>query len=253
MDSNIFFIKFRKYLIISGCVIVFLATLIINIPAWFLNSPLTKYSHNQLRLYNLSGSFWHGSGLLVASSANKQNKVSAVPLIHLSWKVSLGLSRYATVTLLLDQHKVADIYLDKNGLNINDLNLALSVSQVSRLSNVVDDLKVSGSLQIKAKHLLITNKTQNGIMNITAKNISSGISPVNPLGTYLVDFDLSGSKLNVTTDSSQNAVLALNGSGTLSALTLKASVDQEKTEKMKTFITLMGIPNPDGTYDLKLF
>jgi general secretion pathway protein N len=253
MDSNAFFIRFRKYLIIAGCAIVFFATLIINIPAWVLNSPLTKYSHNQLRLYNLSGSFWNGSGLLVASSASKQNKIGAVPLIHISWKISLGLSKYVDVSLFLDQHKIADVYLDKSGLNIDNLSLSLSVSQVSRLSNVVDDLKVSGSLQIKAKHLLVTGKTQSGVMNITAKNISSGISPVNPLGTYLVNVDLNGDKINVTTDSNENSVLTLNGSGTLSTLTLKASVNQEKAEKMKTFITLMGVPNADSTYDLKLF
>jgi hypothetical protein len=238
---------------IAACVIIFIATLIINIPAWVLNAPLTKYSHNQLRLYNLTGSFWHGSGLLVAASANKQNKIGAVPLIHLSWKMSLGLSKYADITLLLDQHKIADVYLDKNGVNIDNLNLTLSVSQISRLSNVIDDLKVSGSLQIKAKHFLITNKMQTGIMNITARNISSGISPVNPLGTYLVTLDLNGNKINVTTDNNENSVLTLNGSGTLSALTLKSSINPEKAEKMKTFITLMGVPNADGTYDLKLF
>ncbi|HLX54697.1 MAG TPA: type II secretion system protein N, partial [Aquella sp.] len=147
---------------------------------------------------------------------------------------------------------IANVYLDKNGVNVDNLNLSLSISQVARLSDIVDDLKIAGNLQVKSKHILIANK-QTGIINVIAKNISSGMSPVNPLGSYDINIDLSGSKIDVTTNESEDTVLTLNGSGTIAGLTLKASVNNEKAEKMKTFITLMGVPNPDGTYNLKLF
>src|SRR6185437_9972400 len=101
MNSRLF-IKIRKYSIIIAFIAIFIGTLIINLPAWVLNAPFTKYSQGQLKLYNLTGSFWSGSGLLVASSLSKQNRVDAVPLIHLSWKVSLGLSKYIGVQFLLD-------------------------------------------------------------------------------------------------------------------------------------------------------
>jgi|GEM_PF-2560020 len=251
MNSRLF-IKIRKYSIIIAFIAIFIGTLIINLPAWVLNSPLNKYSQGQLKLYNLSGSFWSGSGLLVASASNKHNKVAAVPLIHLAWKVSLGLSQYMRVQLLLDQNSIANVYLDKNGVNIDNLNLSLSMAQVSRLSDIVDDLKIAGNLHVKAKHLLIAKK-ETGVIDILAKNISSGMSPVNPLGSYAVKIDLNGNKIDVTTNDDDDTILSLSGSGTLGGLTLKASINSDKAEKMKTFITLMGIPNPDGTYNLKLF
>jgi hypothetical protein len=251
MNSR-FFLKFRKSLIVISFITIFVGVMIVNTPAWVLNSPLTKYSRGQLKLYNLSGSFWNGSGLLVASASSKHNKTGAVPLIHLSWKVSLGLSKYMNVQLLLDQRNVANVYLDKHGLSIDNLDISLSISQISRLSDIIDDLKIAGNLQLKAKHILIAGK-QTGTMDMIAKNVSSGMSPVNPLGSYNIKINLDGGKIDIATNDDDSTVLNLNGSGTFNALTVKASVSNEKAEKMKTFITLMGIPNPDGTYNLKLF
>jgi hypothetical protein len=247
MDSRLF-IKIRKYLIIISFSTIFLGTLIINIPAWVLNSQLTKYTNHQLALYNLSGSFWKGSGLLVASSKKVQE--GQAPLAHIQWKVSLGFTKFINVSLSQDQHKIAEIYLNKNGLNIDKLDLSLSIVQVSYLSDVVKDLNISGNCQINAEHLLLAKKP-NGTVRINVRNVSSGMSPVNPLGSYSVTFNTENNKIDVSTQG--GAILNLDGEGSINSLILKASIAPEKVESMKTFITLLGIPNADGTYNIKLF
>lgn len=249
--DNRFLTKARKYAIILSFVIVFLGTLIVNIPAWVLNIPLTKYTQGKLKLYNLNGSFWNGSGLLVALNKTNQ-QLEGSPLISLKWNVSLGLPKYVNVQFSLGQRNVANAYLNNKGLNVDNLDLSLSVIQVSRLSDVITDLKLSGNLQINAKHLLIAKKQSSGIVNINAKDISSGVSPVNPLGSYKVALNIATSAIDVSTPG-DDSILNLNGSGSSTTLTLKASINPSKTEQMKTFITLMGLPNPDGTYNLKLY
>ncbi|MCC2645328.1 MAG: hypothetical protein K0R49_125 [Burkholderiales bacterium] len=243
--------KTSKYLIITSFVLVFLGTLIVNTPAWVLNIPLTKYTQGKLRLYNLTGSFWNGSGLLVALN-KKSQQTDGSPLISLKWQVSLGVSKYINVKLNLGTRDIANIYLNNKGLNVDNLDLSLSVIQVSQLSDVITDLKLSGNLQINTKHLLIAKTQKTGIIYINAHDISSGVSPVNPLGSYKVALDIGTNLINVNTIS-DDTILSLNGNGSTSALTLKAAIDPSKTEQMKTFITLMGVPNADGTFNLKLF
>lgn len=247
MNSKIF-VKIRKYLIIIAFSLSFFGTLIINIPAWVLNSQLTKYTNKQLTLYNLSGSFWNGAALLVASGKNPQD--GKAPLAHIQWKISPGLTKFINVALNADQHKIADIYLNKNGLNIDKLDLSLSIVQISYLSNIIKDLNISGNCQINADHLLIGGKST-GIVRVNVKNVSSGMSPVNPLGSYLVAFNLENNKIEVSTQG--NNILNLSGNGSPNGLILKGSIAPDKAEAMKTFITLLGIPNADNTYNIKLF
>lgn len=243
-----FLAKSRKYLIIISFIGVFLGTLIINIPAWVLNSELTKYSEGRLTLYNLYGTFWNGSGLLVASS--KKSKTEGAPLAYLHWKISLGLSKYIDIQFMMDKHKVAEVFLNKDGLNIDRLDLSLSVIQASQLVDVIKDLNISGNFHVTSDHILLAKKTT-GIVDVTVKNVSSGLSPVNPLGDYTLACNIGDSKINVSTKN--GAVLNLSGNGTTSGLTLKATINPDKAEAMKTFITLLGTANSDGSYNIKLF
>lgn len=240
-------VKLRKYATITIVVIIFFTTLVLNIPAWVLSSQVAKYSNNRLTLYNLSGSFWDGSGLLVASS---KNGMEGAPIAHLKWKITPGLTRFINIQFSMDQHKVATVYIDKHGLNIDNLDLSLSIVQVSHISDVVKDLNISGNFQINANHILIAQKPS-GRINIKVRNMSSGLSPVNPLGSYNINYNMETSKIEVSTEN--NAALTINGSGSTSGLILKASVNPDKVEKMRTFITLLGMPNADGTYNIKLF
>lgn len=246
--SNQFLAKSSRYLVITAFIVVFFTTLITNIPAWILSSQLTKYSEGRLNLYNLAGSFWSGSGLLVASS--KKGQSEAAPLVYLHWKISVGFTKYVDVKFSMDKHPIAEVYLNKSGLNINKLDLSLSVIQVSQLSDVVKDLNISGNFHIQADQILL-NKKNTGVITATIKNVSSGMSPVNPLGDYNLAYDLATNKINVKT--APGAVLNLSGEGSANSLTLDATIEPSKVEQMRTFITLLGVPKANGVYSIKLF
>lgn len=245
-----FFVKWRKYLIIITFSYIFFGTLISNIPAWVLSSQLSKYSNHQLALYNLSGSFWNGSGLLVVAPAKKNPGGMMAPIVHLQWRVSLGLTKYINIQFHTKQQQLANVYLNTNGLNIDHLDLSLSIAQLSYLSDLVKDLNLSGNLRIAAKHLLFAQKVT-GLVNINVDNVSSGMSPVNPLGSYRVLFNMASGAIRVSNRGA--AVLSLRGSGSFNGLILKATIEPDKVAQMQTFITLLGVPNADGTYNIRLF
>jgi hypothetical protein len=79
---------------ISIFAIIFICGIVINLPSWILSNTMSYYSGGKVRLYNETGNFWHGAGLLVIE--NKRLKVSA-PLIVINWNLSLGFSKFVNV------------------------------------------------------------------------------------------------------------------------------------------------------------
>lgn len=241
--------KRKKYFISIAFFIVFIFTLIANIPTWMLGNIVQNYSDKRLRLYDTDGTFWKGSGLLVAIDAKKQ--LHASPLLHINWSIKPGFTKFIDLQFTVDDHKIADIYLNKTGINMDKLDLSLSVTQLSELVDVAKDLGVSGNINVSAEHIHLGKQVE-GVFNIKLDNISSTISKVNPLGSYVVQLNPATGKLSVNTPSSQD-ILMLNGDGNLNSLTLKARVNESHKEEMLQFITAMGIPQPDGSYNLKIF
>lgn len=237
----------RKLFIILCFSLVFLATLIYNIPSWILGGVVDSESRGRLKLYNTEGTFWNGSGLLVAFGPKLD---TSAPLILLNWSIKLGFSKLIDIQFNVGTHPIADVYINKNGLNLDRLNVSLSITQVEQLFDIVKDMGISGNINLMADHVQI-GKQMLGDFKINLDNISSGISPVNPLGSYSVELSSGSGKIMVTSNS--NAVLNVNGSGSIQALTLNARVNPNNQEEMLQFITLMGVPKADGSYQLKIF
>jgi hypothetical protein len=238
---------YKKYIISIIFVLVFVGTLIINIPTFVLANLINSYSQEKLALYNTRGTFWHGSGLLVA--VDKKISQSA-PLVMVNWGITLGMKKFIDIKFTIGDTLIADVYLNKHGANLDKLDLSLSISQVSRLFGLVHDLGLSGNINVNANAVHL-GKVTDGVLNVNLTNVSSSLSPVNPLGTYLVNLDAHNG--NISVSSSTGSALILSGDGNLKALNLNAKIDATKKAKMEQFITFMGIPLPDGSYTLKMF
>ena len=247
MRNNFLSVKASRYIIGFLCLGIFISTVIINIPTWVLANQIEKYSEHRLKLYNQSGTFWHGEGLLVATDAKLQQ---TAPLVFLNWKLSLGLTKYIDIKFVIGQQVFANVYLDKNGVNLDKLDVHLSIIQVSQLVDVVKDLNISGNLHIVTDHILLAKK-HIGQFNINITNVSTSMSPVNPLGNYNMIYNLSDGRISISSE--PGSVLTIKGDGDANGLILNATIDPSKAEQMKQFITVMGMPRGDGSYDLKLF
>lgn len=243
-----FLVKRKKLIYISTFLLVFSVTMVHNIPCWILANLVEKYSEKHLKLYDTQGTFWSGSGLLVAMDTKKQSHSS--PLLYLDWHLSMGFKRFIDIKFTVGAKQIAEIYLNKDGVNVDNVDISLSISQVSQLLDLIHDLGVSGNLNVKTKHLLLAKKID-GDFKVRLDDVSSTISRVNPLGSYNVTISPGSGDIRIDADS--NSVLQLSGDGSFNGLSLKARVREDKKEDMLQFMTAMGIPMPDGSYQLKIF
>ncbi|MDQ5920946.1 MAG: ral secretion pathway protein [Pseudomonadota bacterium] len=227
--------------------IVFIFTLVYNIPSWTLGSLISRESQGRLKLYDTQGTFWSGSGLLVAFSARLD---TSAPLILLNWKIKLGLTKFIDIQFNAGNKLIADLYINKSGINLDRVDVSLSITQVEQLFDIVKDMGISGNIKLTTDHVQI-GKTMSGQFKINLDNLSSGISLINPLGSYAVELFMDTGRIAV--DSNPNAVLIVNGSGTVNSLTLSARINPNNREDMLQFITILGVPKSDGSYQLKVF
>jgi hypothetical protein len=247
MRSQFLSPKANRIIVGTIFIFVFLGFLIINIPTWVLAKQIEKYSEHRLKLYNQNGTFWKGAGLLVATDAKLQH---TAPLIFINWNLSLGFTKYIDIKFAMGDNIIANVYLNKNGVNLDKLNVHLSIIQVSQLVDVVRDLNISGNLHILTDHILLAKKSI-GQFNINISHVSTSMSPVNPLGTYNMVFNVGDGKISISSE--PGSILNIKGDGNANGLILNATIDPSKAEEMKQLITVMGMPRSDGSYDLKLF
>lgn len=228
---------------------IFFSSVIYFTPSWVLAHIIAKASDNKLQMYDETGSFWQGEGLLVLHSRINQKDFYA-PLIYLNWNLVFNFSKLLEFKFSSSNKDLAQVYLKHGAIAIDNLSLWLSVDQTSNLMELIKDMSLAGSLEISAKHLLL-GKFNSGQLLINFNNISSGIAPINPLGSYQVLISLTDQTIKVT--SAANSTIILTGDGNMTSLNLKASIIKDKIEQLTQFITLLGMPNSDGSYQLKVF
>jgi hypothetical protein len=239
--------KFRKILIISLCGLTFIFSTLFNMPAWLMGSLIERYSNAKISLVNEQGKFWNGSGLLIAQ--NLENRTT-MPLLEVNWKIKLGLTKFLQINLTSAGDPVAEIDLTKTGISINQLNLAVSLDQISPFLGNLNSLNLSGNLKLTANNLHLAKQNQ-GTIQATLTEVGSGMSPVNPFGNYDISLDLA--TLAITVASQPNSVIIINSSGNLNSLILNLKVQADKKEQLLQFMTMMGMPQADGSYQMKVF
>lgn len=239
--------KLYKNLLITGWAVVFVGSLIMNLPATLVGKLVTKYSNNRLALYNVQGTLWSGSGLLVASDPVTGD---SSPLILVDWKLSLGFKHYVTLSLTTGKASVAKAFIDKNGAHLSGLDLYLSLIQISKVVPFVKNMGISGNVHLLASQIDIGKKLA-GDVKLVLDNISANIVPINPLGDYQVTYNLGTSQIKLITITPD--VLDLSGEGSLTSLELKAKVVDSAKDKMAQYMTAMGQSNSDGSHNIKIF
>lgn len=248
MQINNFFKNNQRRLTIIGFCIIFVCSFIYNTPTWVLAHLINTYSQQKLKLYNSHGTFWNGSGLIVIDNGKRQQ---SSPLLMLNWHISFGFKRIIEAKFAVGNNQIADLYLNTHGLNLDNLKLSLSIRQLSHILDIINDLDLSGNIALSASHVML-GKQNIGSFKVILSDVSSGLSPSNPLGTYNVNLDLGSGAIKVAT-TDMGSTLILNGTGNLNSLTLNAKINEAKREKMAQFITVMGIPQPDNSYMFKIF
>ncbi|MDD3266220.1 MAG: type II secretion system protein N [Burkholderiales bacterium] len=218
-----------------------------KLPAWFLGVLTSKYTDNRLLTREETGTFWSGSALLVAS--DKDNKRN-IPLKRIDWQVKLGFKQFIVLNVKNSGNQLATISLQKDGVHVDALSTMLSMEQLVGFANNLSTLGLFGDVSLTGNQIILS-KTNKGQINVNLDSVGSAMSPLNPLGSYTVTFNLANSQLDV--QSTGGSILEVSGSGNAKSLSLTATVKPDNQDQLLQFMTMMGVPQGNGSYLLKVF
>lgn len=248
MSMQSLFKRFRSKLLWTVFVVILVINFITIVPVFMVNTLIGRVSEGKLKIYNQSGTFWHGSGLLVI---NDYKARPIAPLILLNWQISFGFSKFITLHLYAGNSTIADVYVNKSGINVDNLSLSLSATQTAKLLDFIKDMQLSGNIHVTSKHILINKNKAIGEVAINFSNVSSGLSPVNPLGDYAITLNAASGAISVT--SKPGATLSLSGNGSLNSLEITAKVAKDKQEALRSFIIALSDGSTKDSYLIKIF
>ncbi|MBX9866686.1 MAG: type II secretion system protein N, partial [Burkholderiales bacterium] len=140
--------------------------------------------------------------------------------------------------------------LSKAGLQVSNVNVDLSVDQLEPFLGNLSSMSLSGNVHVDASSLTL-GKANLGTVNVKLEDVGSGISSVNPIGSYTLQINLANSSIDV--NSSPDSVIGVTATGSMNSLTLNSTVQADKKEKLLQFMTMMGLPQADGSYKMKVF
>lgn len=241
--------KVSKYLITTVVVLFAIYYFIYSTPTWVLSYFISKYSDQNFAISNQSGTFWQGSGLLVI---NNPALKGAIPVMDINWHITLGLKKLISVHLSSFNNTIAVVTVDKNGLHLNDLSLTVSLSQTSYLLAALHSLDLAGTVNITSSDGINIGRHggMEGTINANLYHLSSTISPLNPIGDYSATMNLKSGVIIVKTIN--DAIIKIDGEGSIRGLTLNASVQPDKKDKLLQFMVMFGDQVGDNQYKLKL-
>ena len=247
-NKNLKIEKLQKILIITALLLFTIVYFVYSTPTWVLSYFVNKYSQHTLDITNQNGTFWKGHGLLVIINPRVKG---AVPLMNIDWQIKLGMKKFVQVDLSSFNNTIANISIDKKGLNISNLSLIFSLSQTSQMLETLHSLDLAGTIKVTSVNgINITPKGFQGSVDADIYHLSSTISPLNPLGDYHATIALDTGSINVST--TNDAIIKIDGSGSMKGLSLNATVQPEQKDKLLQFMVMFGDPVGDNQYVLKL-
>lgn len=192
----------------------YVGLLIVTAPASLLDSPVRSLSDGRLSLANCQGTIWHGSATPTLNTAKQSNM--ALQTLH--WQIR-------PLTLLLGTLKAEltwddtvtpmELSIDRKAVTMTHIQLSLPAEVIGELSPFLKPAQLSGNLYIESPQLIYANGHLQGNATTRWYQARSAMSPIHPLGDYLINIKAAKDKLHATL-STQSGPLLLDGQGSWS-------------------------------------
>lgn len=187
------------------------ATVIAAPPAAWLADLVRAKS--QLRLVDPQGTLWQGSALLAVSDGRRALLVPG----RITWRASLGGSGFPGTTVEL-RHPAAlapvRVHLTWGKVEVEAGRAAAPAAVLSALGAPFNTVRPGGALHVEWSSLRLERSAAHGEARLEWRDAQSALSPVAPLGDFLVVVKLRGAAGDVSL-STLRGPLHMEGSGSL--------------------------------------
>lgn len=230
-----------------------LVTILAFAPAAWLNNILERETDGRVALGDVQGSIWKGSAFIgVAASRNGD----LTPLLpgRFSWRLSpILLLGQIELELENSASLIRPVTLTGNfrRVQVSPGGLILPSERLSGLGAPLNTVRPTGDITLSWDQLEISMPDKQwdirGTMKLTMQDIASALSPVKPLGSYLMTFVWYGQKADIDLKTLQGPMLLI-GKGALVQGKLKfsgtAQAQGGQEDKLANLLNLLGQRHP---------
>ena len=227
-------------------------SLLAFVPADCLAVLLERQTEGRLTLGDAQGSLWSGSAFIGAVAGGSGGAI--VPLLpgrfvwHLSPAVLLG---QVEMTLENTESLQHPIYVSGswNQIQVSASAITVPTERLAGMGAPLNTLRPSGQMILSWNILDValsdgnTSVDMNGSLTLTMQGMASALSPVKPLGSYLMTFDCRGTEFQLKLYTTLGPLL-LQGRGTVVRGHLQfsgqASAENGQEEKLANLLNLLG-------------
>ena len=235
--------------------------LLVHLPAQWLAQVVSQATQQQVQIQEAQGSVWQGSGKLVLTGGQGSRDALALPG-RIQWHTALAFHGFQWPQFVFNLNAAccmtqrAQLSLqvaERLGvwqLQVNDHRSQWPAHLLSGLGAPWNTLQPEGNLVLETKQLQVQFQTAKtwlqGGLTLTAENMSSKLSTLQPMGTYQIQLGGSASPqlMPSLTLSTQSGSLLLSGQGQWQGSKLQfrgeASAVPEHAEALSNLLNIIG-------------
>lgn len=248
--------KSARILILSG--LAYLTALLITAPAQIFSQLVAAQSGGRIQLSQTQGTIWKGHAYLQLPG---NATLAALDAGKICWDVQLLplLAGKISVTLTHNEGAPFLLTLSPSGLHLQHVVFTLPGTVLPHLIPTLQAAALGGSITVRAENVSVSESEILGQVDIDWSEVSSLISPINPLGNYHLRLSGSDSSVKVKLRTASGSPLIMEGTG---IATIQQGVHFEgsarandvQTQQLEQVLRLIGNESPlgSGSYRIKI-
>lgn len=223
-------------------------------PATLIDSGLQRISQGRLRLAELQGTLWSGSGYIEIRDPGGRAGVAR----SLSWRILPESLLHGQVTgefQLEQSDKAFPVTLSLSGVELANINISLPATALGLGVPKLAPLGLTGDILLHIVRFSLDRKQIQGRATLQWRNAGSLFTPISPLGDYELNFDGDGAPVQVLLRTLQGP-LQLDGKGSWTMggsadFLAIAHVPPQHLEQLGPLLRLIAVERSIGSFELQ--
>lgn len=244
---------------IFAAIVTVFATVLMFLPASWLGMLVEKQSQGRLSLGDVQGSFWQGSAF-IGVAAGKTGPVTPLFPGRFQWRIS-PLLMLGQIKAELENSAALSAPVKIAGnfsqWQVSPSVLLLPPERLEGLGAPLNTIGPTGLLHLSWNELLFSRKNEQlsmtGHMQLEMAEMASRLSPIKPLGSYQMAFDLRGTEADMQLLTMKGPMM-LAGSGKMTngrfQFSGKAWAEAGQEARLANLLNLLGQRRNDGEKDV---
>jgi len=230
-------------------------TVLVFLPASWMAVLLEQQTGGRLTLGDAQGTLWRGSAFLGAAPSGRDPVTPLLPG-RFGWRLS-PLVLVGKTMLSVENAAVLSQPLAVDGSwrswRVGSAALDLPAERLASLGAPLNTIQPAGTMRLSWSALQLAREgagvALQGTMTLEMRDMSSRLSPVKPLGAYVLAFDWQGRQAQMTLKTVRGPML-LSGSGMLTDGRLRfsgtAQAETGQEERLGNLLNLLGQRRREG-------